>query len=70
MGAVESVKAASDIYAPISGTVHSTNSLLADKPSLINSSPFQDGWIAKLKIDKMDEFNALMDQAEYDKFTQ
>jgi glycine cleavage system H lipoate-binding protein len=44
--------------------------LLADKPSLTNSSPFQDGWIAKLKIDKMDEFNALMDQAEYDKFTQ
>ncbi|TPX55713.1 hypothetical protein PhCBS80983_g05086 [Powellomyces hirtus] len=65
VSAVESVKAASDVYAPISGEVVEVNDALGNEPSLINSSPFDKGWIAKIKISDKGQLNALMDEAAY-----
>ncbi|KAJ3207966.1 hypothetical protein HDU67_007108 [Dinochytrium kinnereticum] len=70
IGAVESVKAASDIYAPISGEVVESNAALADEPSLINSSPYKEAWIAKIKIADPAQIEALMDEAAYAKHTE
>ncbi|KAJ3196916.1 hypothetical protein HK101_007281 [Irineochytrium annulatum] len=67
IGAVESVKAASDIYAPISGEIVEVNSALADEPSLLNSSPYEKAWIAKIKLSKPEEFDALLDESGYNK---
>ncbi|KAJ3101306.1 hypothetical protein HDU96_010060 [Phlyctochytrium bullatum] len=69
IGAVESVKAASDIYAPISGEVVESNAALADEPSLINQSPYEKAWIAKIKLSNPEEVEALMDEAAYEKHT-
>ena len=65
---VESVKAASDIYAPISGTVSEINEALEDEPEVINSSALEDGWIFKLKDFDKSELDGLMSGSEYDKF--
>jgi len=62
---VESVKAASDIYAPVSGTVVEVNEALNDNPGLINSAAFTDGWIFKLEVSDRDEISALMEAATY-----
>ncbi|KAJ3006562.1 UNVERIFIED_CONTAM: hypothetical protein HDU68_004006 [Siphonaria sp. JEL0065] len=67
ISAVESVKAASDIYAPVSGEVVAVNTELADEPSLINSSPEDNAWIAKIKLSKPEEFETLLDEAAYAK---
>lgn len=69
IGAVESVKAASDIYAPVSGTVMEVNAKLESEPSLLNTSPYEEGWIAKIKLDDVSEFEALMDHEAYKKHT-
>lgn len=66
MGVVESVKAASDVYAPISGTICAVNHALTDKPELVNTSPFEQGWLVKIKPSSPDELNTLMDAAQYD----
>ncbi|MBI4922859.1 MAG: glycine cleavage system protein GcvH [Devosia nanyangense] len=66
---VESVKAASEIYSPASGTVTEVNMALAAEPGLINTSPDADGWIFKLKLDRAAELDALMDDAAYAKHT-
>ncbi len=63
---VESVKAASDVYAPISGTISSVNKNLQDKPELINSDPYGDGWICKIQPDDVSELESLLDSASYD----
>ncbi|KAI8588370.1 glycine cleavage H-protein-domain-containing protein [Geranomyces variabilis] len=65
LSAVESVKAASDVYAPISGEVVEVNEELGNEPSLINSSPFEKGWIAKIKVSDKAQLDALMDEAAY-----
>ena len=65
---VESVKAASDVYAPISGEVTETNEALDDDPSLVNSSPEDDGWFFKLTIADKGQLDGLMDQAAYKSF--
>ncbi|KIP12437.1 hypothetical protein PHLGIDRAFT_17586 [Phlebiopsis gigantea 11061_1 CR5-6] len=65
IGAVESVKAASDIYAPISGTVESINEELSSQPGLLNKSPEQDGWLCKIKVADEAELDALMDAEGY-----
>ncbi|KAI7847439.1 glycine cleavage system H protein, partial [Circinella umbellata] len=65
MGAVESVKAASDIYSPITGEVVNVNEALADEPSLINTSPEEDGWLAKIKLSNPEEIEGLMDEKAY-----
>jgi glycine cleavage system H protein len=64
-GVVESVKAASEIYAPISGVVVSTNAQLDADPSLINSSPEKSGWIFKIRISDPSEIDGLLDEVKY-----
>jgi len=65
---VESVKAASEIYAPISGTVVEVNEALVDEPALANSDALGKGWFFKVKIGQPDELGKLMDEAAYQKF--
>jgi len=65
---VESVKAASDVYAPVSGSVAAVNERLDTQPEIINKSPYDDGWFFKLEDVDMSEFEALMDAKEYDAF--
>ena len=67
-GVVESVKAASDIYAPVSGAVAEINEALEDSPETVNQDPYGDGWFFKLKVKDKEEFNSLMSKDEYDKF--
>jgi glycine cleavage system H protein len=62
---VESVKAASDIYAPVSGTVLETNKALEGNPALINTDPFGEGWIFVLKMDAPEDVKQLKDAAGY-----
>ena len=68
IGAVESVKSASDIMTPLSGKIVEVNSSLEEKPSVINKSPETEGWIAKLKVENTSELNGLMSNEEYKKF--
>ncbi|EYU43673.1 hypothetical protein MIMGU_mgv1a0155372mg, partial [Erythranthe guttata] len=67
-GAVESVKATSDINSPISGKVVEVNSKLNESPGLVNASPYENGWIIKVEIATSDELNNLMDSEKYSKF--
>jgi glycine cleavage system H protein len=62
---VESVKAASDVYAPVGGEVVEGNSALADDPSLINRDPEGEGWFFKLKLSDASELDGLMSEADY-----
>ncbi|MGH1460494.1 MAG: glycine cleavage system protein GcvH [Neptuniibacter sp.] len=64
-GVVESVKAASDIYAPLGGEVVAINEELEDAPELVNSDPYGDGWFFKLKLSDAEELNALLDGEGY-----
>jgi glycine cleavage system H protein len=68
MAIVDSVKASSDIYAPISGEVIEVNEELIEKPEMINQSPYDLGWIAKIKPSSMEEFESLMTKEEYDRY--
>jgi glycine cleavage system H protein len=65
---VESVKAASDVYAPLSGEVVEANSALEDEPALVNSDPEEDGWFFKLRIADTSELDGLMSESAYKKF--
>jgi glycine cleavage system H protein len=65
---VESVKAASDVFAPVSGTVTEGNAALEDEPALVNTSPEGDGWFFKLTISNAGELDGLMDEAKYKTF--
>lgn len=65
---VESVKAASDVYAPVTGTVTEGNAALESEPALVNSAPEGDGWFFKLTLDDVGEIDGLMDRAAYDAF--
>jgi glycine cleavage system H protein len=65
---VESVKAASDIYAPVSGEVTEANAALADSPGDVNAEPMGKGWFFKLKLSDKSELDSLMDQAAYEAF--
>jgi glycine cleavage system H protein len=65
---VESVKAASDVYSPVSGTVIDGNAALADTPGLVNEDPEGDGWFFKLTLSDADELNELMDEVAYQAF--
>ena len=62
---VESVKAASDVYSPVSGEVLDGNSKVADDPSIVNSDPEGEGWFFKLKLDDPGELDGLMDESAY-----
>jgi glycine cleavage system H protein len=65
---VESVKAASDVYAPVSGTVTEGNDALADDPALVNNDPEGSGWFFKLELDDLSELDGLMDATAYKTF--
>ena len=65
---VESVKAASDVYAPITGVITEGNEALDDAPALVNSSPEGDGWFFKMTVGDADELAKLMNEAEYKAF--
>ena len=65
---VESVKAASDVKSPISGTVEAVNEALADEPEKVNADPLGEGWFLKLRPADAAEIEALMDQAAYESF--
>jgi glycine cleavage system H protein len=65
---VESVKAASDVYSPVSGTVTEGNAALEDDPALVNTSPEGDGWFFKLTISDPGELDGMMDEAKYKDF--
>lgn len=67
---VESVKAASDVYAPLNGTVTDRNTVLVDDPALVNRAPQADGWFFKIKLSDAAEFDALMDEAAYGAFVE
>lgn len=67
---VESVKAASDIYAPITGQIIESNAALSDRPELINEDPENDGWFFKLQLSDPEELEDLMDEADYQNFVQ
>ncbi|SDK84991.1 glycine cleavage system H protein [Franzmannia pantelleriensis] len=64
-GVIESVKAASDLYAPLGGEVVAVNESLEDAPETVNESPYEDGWIAKLKLSDADALDALLDADAY-----
>jgi glycine cleavage system H protein len=70
LAVVESVKAASDVYAPVSGEVVDANSGLSDTPETVNQSPEADGWFAKVKLSNPAEVEALMDRAAYETYLQ
>ena len=65
---VESVKAASEVYVPVSGEVVAVNEELSGDPALVNRAPESDAWFMKLKLSDPNELSALMDKAAYDKF--
>ena len=64
-GVVESVKAVSDLYAPVSGTVVDTNIVLEDQPELVNASPYGQGWMVVLEAAHVEELQQLLTAAEY-----
>ena len=70
LGTVESVKAASDVYFPISGTIIEVNEDLLDEPEKVNSDPYGDAWTIKLELSNTDELNALMDSVKYEAYVQ
>jgi len=67
-GAVESVKATSDINSPVSGKVIEVNEELSNSPALVNSSPYENGWIIKVEMSDSGELDKLMDSEKYTKF--
>ena len=69
-GAVESVKAASEIYVPLTGEVLEVNSTLEDAPETVNSDPYNDGWFFKMKLEDEGELNDLMDAEAYGDFVE
>jgi len=66
MGVIESVKATSDIYAPLSGKLLEFNTDLVEAPELVNSDPYNEGWIARLKVSDKSEIEDLLDADKYE----
>ncbi|XP_047524368.1 glycine cleavage system H protein-like [Pieris napi] len=67
-GALESVKAAGEVYSPVSGIVTEKNSAVESSPALINKSCYEEGWLFRLKLSKPEEVEQLMDQTSYDTY--
>jgi glycine cleavage system H protein len=68
LGVIESVKAATDIYAPASGEVTERNDAAIDQPELVNQSPYEDAWLIKIRLSDPAQLENLMDSAAYDTF--
>jgi len=64
-GTVEAVKTVSDLYMPLSGKIIEVNEKLEDQPELINSDPYNDGWVIKLQLDSAEDINNLIDSEKY-----
>jgi glycine cleavage system H protein len=69
-GVVESVKAVSDLYAPVSGTVVQTNTDLEERPELVNASPYGDGWMIVMEISNPEELQGLLNATDYQQYIQ
>ncbi len=69
LGTIESVKAVSEVYAPVSGKIAAVNPLLTDKPETINSDPHGEGWICRIALSNPKEIDALLDASSYSKLT-
>ncbi|NXF47163.1 GCSH protein, partial [Oceanites oceanicus] len=67
-GALESVKAASELYSPLSGEVTEINAALADNPGLVNKSCYQDGWLIKMTVENPADLDELMNEDAYEKY--
>ena len=67
---VESVKAASDVYSPLTGEIVEINEKLSDNPEIINSSPYEDGWFFKVKPQNIDELEEMLDSDAYKKLSE
>ena len=70
MGEIESVKAVSDLFSPVTGEVVEVNAAVKDKPELVNEDPYNGGWLVKVKPDDAGELDALMDSAAYQSQTE
>jgi glycine cleavage system H protein len=70
LGVIESVKAASDIYSPVTGEIVEANEQVVDAPESVNSSPYDDAWLVKIKLSNPSEIDELMDSAAYEKFVE
>ena len=68
MGEIESVKAVSDLYTPASGEVLEVNETIAEKPELVNSDPYGEGWLLRVRLTAPSEVDALLSAADYDAF--
>ena len=68
LGSIESVKAVSELFAPISGEVVEVNEALTEKPELVNTDPYGDGWMVRIKLATPEEVGELMDAEEYEEY--
>ena len=70
LGSIESVKAVSELFAPVSGEVVEVNEALSDKPELVNTDPYGDGWMIKLRVSATEEADELMSAEEYEEYVE
>jgi glycine cleavage system H protein len=70
LGSIESVKAVSELFSPVSGEVVEVNELLTDKPELVNTDPYGDGWMVRVRLSDSTEVEELMSAEEYEEYTQ
>jgi len=68
LGSIESVKAVSELFAPVSGEVVEVNEALSDKPDLVNTDPYGDGWMIRIRVSDPTEIDELMTAEEYDEY--
>ena len=68
LGSIESVKAVSELFAPVSGEVVEINETLADKPELVNTDPYGDGWMIRIRVSDATELDDLMNAEEYEEY--
>ena len=68
LGSIESVKAVSELFTPVTGEVVEVNEALADKPELVNTDPYGDGWMIRIKLTTPDEADELMNAEEYEEY--
>ncbi|HXI11907.1 MAG TPA: glycine cleavage system protein GcvH [Thermoanaerobaculia bacterium] len=69
LGSIESVKAVSELFSPVSGEVIEVNELLTSKPELVNTDPYGDGWMVKIRMTAQDELDDLMSPEDYEDYT-
>jgi glycine cleavage system H protein len=70
LGSIESVKAVSELFSPVSGEVVEINEKLTDKPELVNTDPYGDGWMIRIKLATPEEVDELMDAEEYEEYVE